>query len=98
MLRESHVSNTMSVQAPVCEITMYSQPSKFDQNRLHCEVTLPLHKAWELVWVNLWSMISYLPIGESMSETAVAHTLPFLPSTQGRLILVMNVTSGGTSG
>lgn len=66
-----------------------------DENGLHGEVALPDANAWELREVDLPLGSQYMLKWRSMESKC---TFPVRWSTQGRLTLLMKVTSGGESG
>lgn len=69
-------------------------PPDLDENRLHCEVALPHTDAREFREVHLSDV-------SAQACLIIHHMLPTFPVcwfTQGRLTLLMNVTSGGESG
>lgn len=71
-------------------------PPQFNQNSLHRKLSPPLLQTRQLRRINLISQ-SAQPL-HGMRHQHPFPTFPFFASTHGRLILEMNVTSGGASG
>ena len=77
--------------------------SDLDEHGLHGEVAFPVCYAGELGEVDLWRDSVLVQLGfvghvYVLVDARDRRTLPLLALTQGRLTLLMNVTSGGESG
>jgi hypothetical protein len=77
--------------------------SDLDENCFHGEVAFPVGYAWKLGEIDLSRDISVSGTIPGKPHMCIRRdrdccTLPLLPLTQGRLTLLMKVTSGGESG